>query len=197
MNFRFNACAMLCALLCFVSVALGGKWDKQHDPDKPKDSSESHSKDSHDEERLTSLRDYMGVSDAEWSALLPHVMKVQNLTLQLRALQEGSKSFDLSKPFKLPKELRPDGKPDAAQQLPAGSSGALIQLSETARQLRTVSQDKAASIDLMRSKLTAYRAARAQAQKQLASELAEARAQLTDLLTVRQELACVLSGLLE
>jgi hypothetical protein len=193
MNARVNGCAMLWVftMICLVaSTCALAKEPQDRDPDKPKEPP--------DQRMLGSLREYMDVSDAEWKVLLPYITKVQHLTGELREVRDGSKEYNPAKPFKSPKE-RFDGGPGADQPpgAPSPSSVAVAEVNEKARELRAIMEDKSARPEDIRTKLRAYRVARAEAQKQVAKELAEARAKLTELLSVRQELVCVVSGLLE
>ena len=154
---------------------------------------------------LGGLRPYMDMSDAEWQTILPYLNRVQILARELRDLREARKSFDLSKNhkgLKISKQFKEFGAGEAnastAPALPPPQSlAALTDVSDKSAELRALLLDKNARPADIRAQLAAYRAARAQAEKVLTDDLTQARAKLTELLTPRQELACVLGGLLQ
>jgi hypothetical protein len=168
--------------------------EKIKDPDKFKDAEKL--KEPPEQRTLMSLRPYMDAADAEWQVLLPHLIKVEALTRALRELRDRGKAFDPEKSFRFSKEGR-GASADAQQPAPPPWSIALAAVNEKARQLQSLMQDKSARPADMVATLNAFRTARAEAEKQLQRELADERVKLKELLTPRQELVCVVSGLLE
>jgi hypothetical protein len=196
--------SLLVILLAISTRALGGDGtknpDKYKDPDQVKDPDKFKDaekiKEPLEQRTLTSLRPYMDATDAEWDVLLPHLSKAQALTRALRELRDRGKAFDPERSFRFTKE----GTGSAPQQTagsPPPSSIALAAVNEKARLLQTLMQDKSARPADMVAALNAFRASRAEAEKQLQRELAAERAKLKELLTPRQELVCVVSGLLD
>jgi hypothetical protein len=192
MNSRSKGYALLLVIGVSCLAASAGAFgkppqDADWDPDKPKDPP--------DQRMLVTLRQYMDVPDAEWQVLLPHITKVQFLSRELRDLRDVAKTFDPAKPFKMSKE----GGSGAVQQPapPSASSSAIADLGDKAGDLRALVMDKSARTADIRAKLATYRAARSEAARQVGQELADERRKLTELLTVRQEMVCVVSGLIE
>ena len=187
------------AVFCLLTVARAGAgdWYGEKPPKEfkePKEGKEGKEpKEQPDQRVLSSLRDYLECSDAEWQTLLPHVTQVQTLTRELRELRGGGRTFDIVKPAKPAK----DSDASASAASTSSSSAAFADAMDKARELRNLLADKSADASRIRGKLDDFRKARAQADKLVAQDLADARTKLIELLTARQELACVVSGLLD
>jgi hypothetical protein len=173
-----------------------GKGDSNWKSDSPKDGFKS--KGGFDKRSLGALREQMQVTDAEWDALLPRITKVQMLAKQLYDLRNPQKAGD---PVKLPKANKDNGNGNGNGN---GNSVApptlpfyLTDLSDKARELKNIMADTTARPADIEWRLAAFRKARATAEAELVTNLTRARAELTELLTARQELVCVMSGLLQ
>jgi len=141
-----------------------------------------------EKQRQKQLQEELGATDEEWKALGPKIEKVQ--TLSRLVGEDGA----------------PGGMPGGA---PGGNPGAMpgrptfmnsldpnaqpSDIEKKARTLQTLLADKHAKPEDVTAALKAYRDARANARQ----DLAKARQELKDILTVRQEAQLVTMGILE
>jgi hypothetical protein len=140
-----------------------------------------------EERRLLAVRQALGVTDdAEWRALQPHVVRVQALSKQFKDLNDPGKVLE---PIKAPKPK--DGVTASAP--PAY----LIALAQHAADLRRAYEDPATGVEDIQKRIARFRMSRDEALRQTGIELASARAEFRELLTARQELAAVVTGLLD
>jgi hypothetical protein len=136
------------------------------------------------------------VSDDEWAVLEPRISQVQKL------IRERERLTHL-RPPPPPKPDQPDAvdpnrnqlvvetPPDLQRNPPTGTAN--IKLAEVFRRMATAASSSNTSAAELKQWLESYRAARAQSEK----EIAEARTQLRELLTPRQEVILVLAGILD
>jgi len=124
--------------------------------------------------RLDNIKQSLGVTDQEWTALQPRVEKVMTLSMQAR--MGGMMG-------------RMGGRGGAAAEAPAPTT----ETEKTALALRTVLENKDSTKEQVAQALTAYRNAREKAEQ----DLAKAQEELKALLTPRQEAQLVLDGLLK
>lgn len=127
------------------------------------------------EMRLNQIKEAMGASDEDWTALKPLVEKVQNLQFQ-----------SMMGRFGMGRGRNRGG--DNAQ--PAGPSNPVA---DATRELQTVLDNTNSTPEQIKAKLTALRDARTKAQ----DELTAAQKQLREVVTVRQEAVLVEQGLLD
>jgi hypothetical protein len=127
--------------------------------------------------RLDQVKEDLGASDEEWSALQPKVQKVMDLQFQeMRSRMGGMRRGGGGGP--------PGGSPDdQANQNPVEKAMSDLRAAVNAN----------ASADDLAKKLQAVRDARAQVQ----TDMTKAQADLKQLLTQRQEAQMVLAGVLE
>jgi uncharacterized protein (UPF0147 family) len=122
----------------------------------------------------TQLKDALGATDEEWQVLGPKVEKVQTLTLQSRGV-----GMALGR-------LGPGG-------FNAGGGTEQTEVQKKLQALQTLLKNKDASPENIRAALKDYREAKAKAK----AELEKARAELKELVTVRQEALLITMDLLE
>ena len=123
------------------------------------------------------MREQLGATEEEWKALQPAVDKVQKLQRQTRGGFFGA---------------RGRGRPGAVQPAatPASEQSDVEKKTDA---LRSLLADKASSADAVKAALEALRKAREKAQ----GDLALARKELQAIVTMRQEAALVLMGILD
>ena len=122
----------------------------------------------------TRIKEAMGATDAEWAVLSPKVEKLQTLQFQSmmgRGMGRGRGG--------------PGGPPDANR--PSSPVG------DAAHELQTLLENKDATPEQIKAKLTTLRDARAKAKE----ELTKAQTELREVLSVRQEAVLVSMGLLD
>jgi Spy/CpxP family protein refolding chaperone len=135
------------------------------------------------EERFyNGMREQLDVTDdAEWKTLLPKIVKVQALTRYARDVHDSRRirrSFRNADPNNPPPYYLKD-------------------LADRAAEVRAAYEDKDAHPNTIKQALKGYREARDKADKELTSELEKAREELRDLVTARQELTLIMTGLLD
>jgi len=123
--------------------------------------------------RLNMIKEAMGASDEDWKALEPKVAKLQDLQMQNMMGRFGGG--------------RRGGPQQDATSQPANP------VRDAAAELQKVLDNKDATADQIKEKLTALHEVKAKATE----ELKKAQAELRELLTVRQEAVLVSQGLLE
>ena len=124
---------------------------------------------------IDNIKEKLGVTDEEIKALQPKIEKV--MTAQRDARAGGGFG----------------GGRNRGGNAPAADAAPLSPAAEAAKALQTVLDNKDAKPEEIKAKLTALRDARAKA----AEDLKKARAELTELLTQRQEAVLVEMGILE
>ena len=135
------------------------------------------------EERFyNGMREQLDVTDdAEWKALLPKIAKVQVLTRYARDLHDSRRTM---RTFR-----------NADPNNPAPYY--LKDLADRAADVRAAYENKDSDPNTIKQALRGYREARDKADKQLTEELGKARDELRDLVTARQELTLIMTGLLD
>jgi hypothetical protein len=118
----------------------------------------------------------VGASDAEWKTIGPSVMKVSQLNRQVSGGGMGGMMGGRRGPM-------------GGQQ----AQGQPTELDKATEQLQTLLDNESAKPEDIEKQLTAYRAAREKAKKQLAAEQQKLQKQVT----VRQKAQLVLMGLLD
>ena len=125
------------------------------------------------------MKEALGATDAEWAVLGPKVEKVQTLQFQSMAgrgmFGRGGRGGQ-------------GGGPGGGQG--AGFSSPVV---DASRELQTLLENKDATPEQIKAKLTALRDARAK----IKEELTKAQTELREVLTVRQEAVLVERGLLD
>jgi len=143
---------------------------------------------------LAGLRQQMNVAeDAEWQVLQSRVAKVAILARQARDLRDARAAMEGPK---LPKPGGDPAGPPPAYTYPAQIGAALVDLGEKGAARAELANPEARGADVQ-VRLAAFRRARAEAERLLAPELRRAQDELRELVTPRQELALVASGLLD
>lgn len=130
------------------------------------------------------MRGYQGMldaSDEDWVALEPLVANVMELQRETRV--RGMGFMWGGRGGRRGRRGGGDGQPEEEQSA----------FQKAAADLQETLEDEQASAEVIQEKLTAYRAAREEARQ----KLAKAQEQLREVLSVRQEAACVMAGLLE
>lgn len=137
------------------------------------------------------MKEQLGVDDQAWKVMEPRLMKVIDLNRQA----SGGRARGM---FFMGGRRGPQG--DQGDRGPGGRRGPqgpadreLTAVEKASEQLRTTLEDTAASPEIVKTQLTALRAAREKARR----ELAKARDELRQILTVRQEAQFVLMGMLD
>jgi hypothetical protein len=138
------------------------------------------------EERFyNGMREQLDVTDdAEWKTLLPKIAKVQVLTRYARDLHDSRRTIERMRSFRNPD---PNNPPPYYLQ----------DLADRAAEVRAAYEDKDSHANTIKQALKGFREARDKADKQLTTELEKARAELRDLVTARQELTLIMTGLLD
>ena len=173
----FVGCALAAAALS-ASLPAAAQVDPEQERQERRAASEAR--------RYARLREQMGVTDdAEWQALLPRVVTVQNLSRLVRDVRDPERALRGPRP--------PRGADGAEQQIPLP----LVELSDRARDLRVVWENPAARPPEIQHALAAFKASRDKADEYLSAELAKARQALRELVTARQELALFVAGVLD
>ena len=126
------------------------------------------------------IKEVLGATDDEWMVLQPRLEKVQALQMQVRGagmavLFRGRRGFD-----------RRGGMGPMAAASPN-------EVQKAAEALQTLLDDKGAGNDAIKTRLEALRIAQQKARE----ELVKAQKDLRELLTIRQEAALTLMGLLD
>jgi len=126
------------------------------------------------------IKEQLGAKDDEWKLIQPKVEKVTTLQRDTR----GGGGFG-----------RPGrgGPPGGGGGAAPADAAPLSDVAQKAKDLQTVLDNKDAKPEEIKAKLTALREARTKA----AEDLKKARAELTELLTQRQEAVLVEMGILE
>jgi len=122
----------------------------------------------------TRMKETLGATDEEWQALGPKIEKVQNLILQ-----SGNAGMAIAR-------LGVGG-------VNIGGGTEQTEVQKKSQALQELLKNKDASTEAIRAALKDYRDAKAKAE----AELAKARAELRELVTLRQEAQLVIMGLLE
>ena len=120
------------------------------------------------------IKEALGVTDAEWQVLGPKVEKVQSLLLQSSNVGMGLARMGMGG-------------------INLGGGAELSEVQKKSQALQEIMKNKDAAVEDVRAALKDYRQARDQAK----AELAKARTELKELLTMRQEAQLVTMGLLE
>jgi len=138
------------------------------------------------EERFyNGIRQQLEVTDdAEWKTLLPKIAKVQVLTRYARDLHDARRTIERMRSFR---NADPNNPPPYY----------LKDLADRAAEVRAAYEDKDAHPNTIKQALKGFREAREKADKQLTEELEKARNDLRELVTARQELALIMTGLLD
>jgi len=159
------------------------------------------------------LRQVLAVNDAEWQVLGPKIDRIQALMREATSKSGGVKIKDKSDRPEGSKDKsdRPEGSKDKSGRDPSEKKdkSAKSEAKAAAReergeqpvslvgagyaQLRAVGSDREAQVSDMKEALDEYRMAKAIAK----DELAKARSELRELVTVRQEVQLVLLGILD
>ena len=132
------------------------------------------------------MKEQLGASDAEWKVLEPRIEKVQTLSRQAmgggRMMMGGFGGRG-----------GPGGRGGDTRGGNARPASEMSPVEKAASDLRAVLENKDAKPAEVTAKLTAYRAAKQKAKK----DLADAQASLKELLTAKQEAQLVMMGMLE
>jgi hypothetical protein len=136
------------------------------------------------------MKQQLEASDDEWNALQPKIDKVMTLQRDARFGGGGFRGRGGGRGGNNPGGNNPGGNNPAANNNPNQPQSAVA---KAAQELRTTLEDKSASPDAIKSKLTALRDAREKAR----GDLAAAQKELKEVLTQRQEAVLVESGFLE
>jgi hypothetical protein len=138
------------------------------------------------------MKQQLGVSDAEWKVMEPRLMKVMDLNRQASAGGRGM--FGMMGGGRRGGPGGPGGAGGGGQQgAPQPPPADQTAVERATAQLRTTLENQSASPEDIKKQLTAVREAREKAKQ----ELAVARQDLKQILTMRQEAQCVLMGILE
>jgi len=125
------------------------------------------------------MQERLGATVAEWKVLGPRVMKVSELSRQLRGGGRGNQRGGSR-----------GGRPDSQQNARSRQPSAVEVAQE---QLRTLLDNTSATPDQIRQRIAALRTARKQVQQQLVI----AQKNLIQIVTVRQEAQLIMMGLLD
>jgi len=125
------------------------------------------------------MQERLGATAAEWKVLGPRVMKVSELSRQLRGGGRGNQRGGSR-----------GGRPDSQQNAPARQPSAIEVAQE---QLRILLDNTSATPDQIKQRIAALRTARKQVQQQLVI----AQKNLIQIVTVRQEAQLLMMGLLD
>ena len=125
------------------------------------------------------IQERLGATAAEWKVLGPRVMKVSELSRQLRGGGRGNQRGGSR-----------DGRPDSQQNAPARQPSAIEVAQE---QLRSLLDNTSATPEQIRQRVAALRTARKQVQQQLVA----AQKNLIQIVTIRQEAQLIMMGLLD
>jgi hypothetical protein len=141
--------------------------------------------------KISKLQQRVAMDDVEWQAITPAIDKVMLLSRQLRDVRDTKHGLLT---IKAPKNNLPV---DPSRPTPPAAPLWLLDLSDKAAALRAASEDATLRPVEVEARLGQYRAARAYAEQHLTADLAQARQELRELVTARQELMLTLSGLLD
>jgi hypothetical protein len=141
--------------------------------------------------KVSKLQQRVAMDDVEWQAISPAINKVLLLSKQLRNVRDTKGGLPA---FKVPKNNLPV---DPSRPAPPAAPLWLLDLSDKAAALRAASEDPTLRPVEVEARLAQFRAARAHAEQLLTADLTEARQELRELVTARQELTLTLSGLLD
>lgn len=125
------------------------------------------------------MQERLGATDQEWKVLGPRVMRVSELSRQLRG---GGRDRG--------RGGSQGGRPDSRQD---GSTRERSALEQAQEQLRTVLSNTSATPDQINKQLAAFRTVKARVKQQLVA----AQTDLRKLITVRQEAQLVMMGMLD
>ena len=125
------------------------------------------------------MQERLGATDQEWQVLGPRVMRVSELSRQLRGGGRGRQRGDSQ-----------DGRPDNRENTPIRELSVVEKAQE---QLRTVLGNTSATPDQINKQLTAFRTVKARVKQQLVA----AQTDLRKVITVRQEAQLVMMGMLD
>jgi len=125
------------------------------------------------------IQERLGATAAEWKVLGPRVMKVSELSRQLRGGGRGNQRGGSR-----------EGRPGSQQNVPARQPSAVEVAQE---QLRTLLDNKSATPDQIKQRVAALRTAR----KQVRQQLVIAQKNLIQIVTIRQEAQLIMMGLLD
>lgn len=140
------------------------------------------------------MRDQLGATEAEWQVLGPRLTKVMQLNRQASGGGMGRMFMGRGGRPGGPGDPGAPGGPQAGRRGGRGPFGGDPTAVDTAAQaLQTTLGNSEATPDEIKAKLTALRSAREKARQ----ELAKARQELRQVLTLRQEAQLVLMGMLE
>ena len=126
------------------------------------------------------MREMLGADEKEWKVLQPRIRKIQTFMRQTRGGFGGMRG---RRGPGSGEARRPEGQPQVEQS----------QVEKKTEALRNLLDDKASKPEAIKAGLDALRKEREKVQK----DLAVARKELRDIVTVRQEAHLVLMGVLE
>ncbi len=138
------------------------------------------------------MQERLGATDQEWKVLGPRVMKVSELSRQLRG---GGGGGGRQRGGAQGGRGRQGGDSQNAQTTTRQSTPARAQsaVEKAQQQLRTLLENQSATAAQIRQQITTLRAARTQVRQQLAA----AQMELVKIVTARQEAQLIMMGLLE
>ncbi len=129
------------------------------------------------------MREQFGATEDEWKVLYPRIEKVQQLMRQSRGGFGGRGGRGGRGDRRPGGDRRPEGAPERQQS----------EVEKKTEALRNLLDDKASGAQAIKAALDALRAAR----QKTAQELAVARKELRQVVTMRQEARLVLTGVLD
>jgi hypothetical protein len=147
--------------------------------------------------KTSKLQLRMNMNDDEWQVVKPAISRVVTLSSQLRDLQDLKRSLSAGKAPKSKSKKQEVVDTSRVVSAPPEQPAWLLELSDKAAALRSAVDDPTLRPLDVEARLAEFRTARTRAEQQVSADLAQARQQLRDLLTARQELAMTLSGLLD
>ena len=142
------------------------------------------------ERMLNTIKENLGATDEEWTAIKPKVEEIQKLRMKVASSMMGR--------FGGPRGMRgPDGPGDANDQTRRPGRGIMGMLSNEPTPeldaLRSASDSDSTSNEELKNKIKAYR----EAVKRDEEKLKSTREELRQLVTVRQEAKLIVSGILD
>ncbi len=142
------------------------------------------------ERMLNGIKENLGATDEEWTAMKPKVQDIQKLRMKVAASAMGR--------FGGPRGMRgPDGPGDANDQTRRPGRGIMGMLGNEPTPeldaLRSASDSDSTSNEELKNKIKAYR----EAVKRDEEKLKSTREELRQLVTVRQEAKLIVSGILD
>jgi hypothetical protein len=137
------------------------------------------------------MKERLGVDDEAWKVMEPRLTKVTELNRQqMMAGRGGMMGFGGVRGQRGGEQGGPQGQ---RRQLPGQENREVTAVEKATETLNATLENQSASADTIKQQLTALRAAREKARQ----ELATARQELRQILTVRQEAMLVLDGTLD